>query len=782
MDDERQREWVGGRLLGSSFITEGDPYRAELIIWLELPDDLIVGMEVIDPKAPVSFGDSLQRAMKRPAVGPPRRPARIRVDNAALAAELRSAVPEIEIVVAPTPELATLVETLHDSMSAGEDDEASYFEQGRVSPVTVENLFRAAATLYELAPWKIASDGQVLRCDIPALGVEGACLSIIGALGESLGILIFPSLAGYEALARHIEVPKRGKLDLGTTLLALNFEAAEDLPRSMRREAAKHGWPVVDPFGYPRVEHRDRDGVPRPLTERDVQIATACADGLSAFFSRHRALFEAESVEAVSESYKNESGLTARITAPYEAYDQFESSPAATYERPGPKVSRNQSCPCGSGLKYKKCCLDKDTARPHPASNVAPIHQLDERLVADMIRFARLRCEDAWELAADDFVNEAAALPLFFPWLVYGFHFEGHTIVDRYLEERGRSLSAKEREWLEAQKRSWLSVWEVVEVDPGRHVMVKDLLSCEERIVHEVSGARILKKRDAVLARVVDHGGESIFCGSHPRPLPPMVAAEVVRRVRARLRRKSAIPVERLRDEPLGRYLIARWEDAVEELDAQRARPPELHNTHGDLLLFTTDHFIFEKGHGQEIEKRLLALGDVEPPDEPGEPFTFLRRGNAMHKDWDTTVIGRGVLSERELRIETNSIERADAMRQRIERACGTLVSHRAREHSDPLSQRAPKRDAEERDPPIPPADAERIVREYKARHYESWIDTPLPALAGLTPRQAARKKAGRERVDVLLRDIENHENRLPSGPQVDLSGIRAQLGLQPSG
>ncbi len=53
--------------------------------------------------------------------------------------------------------------------------------------------------LYRLAPWKTASDDQVLRVDIPALGVHGACLSIIGGLGESLGFVLFPSLAGYEA-------------------------------------------------------------------------------------------------------------------------------------------------------------------------------------------------------------------------------------------------------------------------------------------------------------------------------------------------------------------------------------------------------------------------------------------------------------------------------------------------------------------------------------------------------------------------------------------------------
>jgi hypothetical protein len=30
---------------------------------------------------------------------------------------------------------------------------------------------------------------------------------------------------------------------------------------------------------------------------------------------------------------------------------------APTYVRQAPKVGRNEPCPCGSGKKYKKCCL-----------------------------------------------------------------------------------------------------------------------------------------------------------------------------------------------------------------------------------------------------------------------------------------------------------------------------------------------------------------------------------------------------------------------------------------
>jgi uncharacterized protein YecA (UPF0149 family) len=29
----------------------------------------------------------------------------------------------------------------------------------------------------------------------------------------------------------------------------------------------------------------------------------------------------------------------------------------ATVRRAGPKVGRNDPCPCGSGQKFKKCCM-----------------------------------------------------------------------------------------------------------------------------------------------------------------------------------------------------------------------------------------------------------------------------------------------------------------------------------------------------------------------------------------------------------------------------------------
>ncbi len=759
------------------YVMEAEPYRPDVILWLENLDGLVVWSEVVDPRQPVSFAASLRSATARPLAGSPRRPDRVRVADPALADELRAAHLGVEIAVAPTPELDAVLASLARA-TAGDDDE-SYLEGGKISVEAVSSLFRAAEFLWSIAPWKVADDGQVLRVDVPALDVDGACLSVIGALGQSLGFLLFPSLEAYEVFGETAERNPTGPVDLGTAVLSLNFERGADLPSSLRREIAQHGWPVVSPEAYPVLQHRDRDGLLRPLCERDVLVAAAVATSLASFFVKHGNVLRQKEFEPICESWCDANDLEVRFTAPYEAYSMFEIDelPGHRPERSAQKVGRNAPCPCGSGKKYKKCCLSKNESRSSGRTNV---HELDERLVIEMSRYARRRFGEAWLRAGKDFADPKTALQLSVPWSVYGFHVEGRSIVEWFLQSAGRQLHPDERGWLGAQHRAWIGVWEVTAVDPGRSVTVRDLLSAENRQVVEVSGSKTLVLRDTLLGRVVEYEGITVFCGIHPRPLPPLEAAAVVRKARSRLRCKTDVPVERLREEGFGRYLISRWERAVADLDRRREAPAELHNTDGDPLLLTTDHFAFEPERRADVLARLASLANVDLPDEGEEEpcFTVLRPGNRMHKSWDNTVVGRIRVSQAGLRLETNSIGRADDLRRHIESACGDLLCHRAREHSDPVALMKKGGGRTSAPSPIPPPDAGQLLLEYKKRHYTDWVDAPLPALNGKSPREAARTIIGRGQVDVLLKDMENHEARLPATERFDFSLIRAGLGL----
>jgi hypothetical protein len=762
------------------WITEPEPHRPDLVLWLQMPDELVIKGLVLDPQQPETFSQTFLDATRAPMVGPPRRPRRIRVADAALAAELRAAIGDlIPVTVAPTPEIDRVVQIMAQTLP--KDGEApGYLEGGHVSEASVESLFGAARMLYHAAPWKTAADSQVVRIDVPALGIRGACMSVIGALGESLGFILFPSLQAFDSFAELGEnVPPEGEpLDFGAGHLALTFDHIDDVAPEMQREIAEHGWEVAGPAAYPCVEQRERDGMLRPLGDDDVRLAAALAAGLATFSLRNRAVFADDFHEPVSVTYDGIADLAVRFTAPYEAFDLFEDSKPIAEESPVPRVGRNAPCPCGSGKKYKKCHLGKDEKlQTAPTSAPESAHELGGRLARDMFDQTARRLSRQWI----PFVQRHGLgdLPPEFvlPWLLHEVPWDGRTIAARYRDSAGPRLSDRERAWLEGEATAWLSIWEVTQVDAGTGVTVHDLLTGAHRSVTEHEGSKTLKPRDAVLGRVVDFEGQSFFDGLYPRSLPPFEAAEVVRRVRGRVRRRREVPAERLRDPKVGPYMIGYWMDEVEDLLERRSTPPQLANMDGDDLLFTVDHFELDAAARSEVEKRLSALEGAErSTDEQGKTLVrFVRTGRQRP---DQITAGWARLSKRGLELETNSVRRADELRRQVEDACGDLVRHRIREHADPRSGMKRGEAPAKKPARVEGPDADRFIREHKERHYAAWLDESIPALNGCTPREAMQTRDGRERLDVLLKDLENMESRMPEGQRFDVGILHRALGL----
>lgn len=323
----------------------------------------------------------------------------------------------------------------------------------------------------------------------------------------------------------------------------------------------------------------------------------------------------------------------------------------------------------------------------------------------------------------------------------------------------------------------------MVDAEPGTSLSLRDLLTGESRQVGEVKGSLTLVKRDVLLARMVDFPEGSLIEGIYPRSLAPMDAAVVVEQARARLRRKNLVPVERMRAEPIGRYLIACWEDAVEEADLRASIPPVIVNTDSEPLLLTVDHFVFDLADRLEIQRRLAAAEEVEDPPEADaaeQEYRFIRPGNRINRGWESTLIGRAVITGNALRMESNSIKRADGLRKRLDALLGSLVTYRIRSHADPMAAvnaGVGRSEVDSSEPP--PEELNRALLEMKTKHYADWADYPLPALGGKTPRAAVRTKPGRQKVDLLLKEMERGEGRLPAGQRFDFGVIRRELGLE---
>jgi hypothetical protein len=158
--------------------------------------------------------------------------------------------------------------------------------------------------------------------------------------------------------------------------------------------------------------------------------------------------------------------------------------------------------------------------------------------------------------------------------------------------------------------------------------------------------------------------------------------------------------------------------------------------------------------------------------------FVFTVPGNRKHASWDNTIVGRAELGAASLRLETNSIARADRLRARVEEACGGLLRHRARTHEDPQSKQRSRPGPPAAERPLPP-EAAQLALDFKARHYAAWLDEPIPALSGRTPRQAASSAQGRAALDVLLKEMEQWEAAGDAASAYDVTQLRRKLGLE---
>jgi len=199
-------------------------------------------------------------------------------------------------------------------------------------------------------------------------------------------------------------------------------------------------------------------------------------------------------------------------------------------------TGRNEPCPCGSGRKYKRCCLPAEEAALPQASEAT---RLRERLFEQLWQFGQrqLGAEVMQQAVGlfgldDDEGSEIEVAQLFAPWLC--FHWvpeferaadapEGWepdcTLAENYLIQHERRLDARERSYIEAAVPEPLSAWQVTDID-GHDLKLRDVMLDRRAVVEQPEAAAILEPGELLLAAVVEHEGRTEFCGLGTSPLP----------------------------------------------------------------------------------------------------------------------------------------------------------------------------------------------------------------------------------------------------------------------
>ena len=288
--------WGGARRTLRSYVVSPRPFRPDLVLWANEDTREILGQRLLYPDDNMDpVLSSLMDAMLEPAVGRARRPARILVDDTALARRLSVVLKPagVEVAVGETPGVHAAVQFLEASMSV-DAPRSSYLEDGRLSLQLLARFFDQAAAMARARPWELVQDDQVCSVDLYRWGVERVTVAVMGNGGLERGLLIFSSLRDFRRflrLARQADRTGCRVNNLQVDLLVLTLHKGTELGKHRLKEVLKHEWEVDDAGAYPELVHLDPDNIAVPLREEDYLVSGACAQAVAALYADQGEVF-----------------------------------------------------------------------------------------------------------------------------------------------------------------------------------------------------------------------------------------------------------------------------------------------------------------------------------------------------------------------------------------------------------------------------------------------------------------------------------------------------------
>ncbi|NVB80913.1 MAG: hypothetical protein HOV81_21125 [Kofleriaceae bacterium] len=278
---ERCGEWVGAAITLPSYVTgEGAPFRPTAMMWVEVETGWVLGTELVRPDEVLARAAGLfHLATREPAMGRSRIPSRLRVADPTFAAALRGSIRDVEIVVAPTPEIDEVVASMREHFAGKRrDDEDRDEELTHIGPdMSAEDvgaMFAAAATLYRSAPWNALPSDMFVRLECAGLGPDPGAICVVGQMGESYGFSLFRTVADAEVFTAAVEANQPGEQLRLPQHVMFNFDNRREVPTWAVEEIAKYRWEVAGPDAYPRAVMIDPDMVARGLTRDETRTVT----------------------------------------------------------------------------------------------------------------------------------------------------------------------------------------------------------------------------------------------------------------------------------------------------------------------------------------------------------------------------------------------------------------------------------------------------------------------------------------------------------------------------
>ena len=475
------------------------------------------------------------------------------------------------------------------------------------------------------------------------------------------------------------------------------------------------------------------------------------------------------------------------------------------------KPGRNDPCPCGSGKKYKQCCLKIVDTQPGDeflwrrirraieGSHTLLLDYADSYFGYDAMDAASL------ELFGDDAqLRDETHLSLFRCWYFYNWlplpeqnsvrpeACDGRTLARAYLDKKAKKLDPLRVRYLEQCCVAPFSFYDIIEVHALQGFRLRDIMTGEEVNVIEHSASAQGQVGDIIFAMLVTIDQVTLIEAAGGFFIPPELKGPII----------DLRELITARGEPLTPALLQLYDFEMLNLyfaiDQRLSNPamPKLHNAEGDEFILHKLHYALSCTPREAYDAlRSLNLSDDEQSllekgvtDTLGQlyqiDFAWEKPGNEVHLQ--SVFCGNIHIEGAKLVIEANSQSRAQEIKSQLKDLLPGLARYKTTVIQSPQamvermqkqanSKTSRKSDHDDLNNP----EVKAAMAKFMANYYRNWLNQKIPALLDQTPMQAVKTSAGRERVEALLLGLEGKGANSPMALEPALLlELRERLGL----
>ena len=459
------------------------------------------------------------------------------------------------------------------------------------------------------------------------------------------------------------------------------------------------------------------------------------------------------------------------------------------------KLSRNDPCSCGSGKKYKHCCLQLAVVQ----TSTSPFTKPHDGAIAKSINWLKTHQRKGWQVAFDNLMHEllieedrealsqldsesAGGIDInLTEWLLAegSIQIQGakRQIADYLIGPFGPSFTPGQRNWIQQLAQRPLRLYRITDVKTGEQMTLCDVLNeaAEPVVVIERSGSQSARPGMMMGARVMLVQDHHELSGA-VYPFSIIAGQDTVSRLQ-----EVADEFGHLPDlaQELAWTLMSSW---LQQYVAPMSMPDMIDSYSGDPMVSITDYY--NVNDWQALAQVLQNCPDLEDNKVDGWS-RLLECDDGLTRPILSINLGK---KPNQVQVFYRTQNYANQGRIWLEDLAGSCLSILTRRVADPQSMMQQSKRSKSKMakpsavPDIDPQEFSKLIEGVIRKTYANWCDESIPALSNKTPRQAIQTSAGLERVKGLLRSYqagEKEQAKEQGRPEVSYDFLWIALGIK---